>query len=454
MTELCFQSASELSQSIRTKRVSPVELTRALLDRIAGLNPVVNAYLTLLPDAALQQAAQAESEIMKDLYRGPLHGIPIGVKDNYLTRGVRTTGGSRVYASYIPDKDADAVDHLRQAGAIMLGKLNMHELGGGLTNTNLFYGHARNPWHIGCSPGGSSGGSGAALAGGLAVLATGTDTFGSIRVPASMCGVYGLKPSYGLVSTNGVIPLAPSMDHAGPMARSARDLALMLHAMSRNSANSRSGSVLPAAKVPDGIRGCRIGIPTTFLSGLEPAVEHAFQQAAAMLETMGAYVQLIDIPEFSDASAAAFTIVTAEAAASNREILIRMPEALDEDVRIFMLQGLYISPRLYEEAQQARMRIFEAFKRVMQSFDLLAGPSIPITAPLFRPDWVRQNLEIDQRCMPFVAPASLTGCPCLSVPIGCSPANLPIGMQLLGQSGSESMLLQAGIAWEDAKKPR
>lgn len=316
MTELYSLTASQLGPLLKNKKVSPVEVTTSILNRIDNLDPTINAYITTLHELALQRAKFAETEIMSGQYKGPLHGIPIGIKDNYYTKGIKTTVGSRILQDFVPDETATAVEKLLCAGGIMLGKLNMHEFGGGLTNTNPHYGHTRNPWNIQYSPGGSSGGSGAALAAGLATLTTGTDTFGSIRTPAAMCGVYGLKPTYGLVSTDGVAPLSWSLDHAGPMARSVSDLAIMLNAMAGYDPKD-PGSI--KAPIPDyrenlnkGIKGLKIGIPTHYLEGLDPDVERTFSQAIQTLQCLGAEVKEITIPELTTSTFSGYVITIGE----------------------------------------------------------------------------------------------------------------------------------------------
>ncbi|WP_062047718.1 Asp-tRNA(Asn)/Glu-tRNA(Gln) amidotransferase GatCAB subunit A [Bacillus sp. JCM 19034] len=440
MVDLHFLTTKQLSPYIKNKQLSPVELTKHFLTRIDQVNPIVHAYITPLHEIALQQAKKAEIEIMNSHYKGPLHGIPIGIKDNYFTKGIRTTAGSKRLADFIPEFTARSVDNLLSKGAIMLGKLNMHEFGGGLTNTNPFYGHTRNPWNIQYTPGGSSGGSGAALASGLATLATGTDTFGSIRVPAAMCGVYGLKPTYDLISTDGVMPLAWSLDHPGPMARSVSDLALMLPPM--------AGS--DAIEHPDltrSIEGLKIGVPSFFLEDLDHDVEYLFLKAIQTLKSLGAELTEITIPELSMASFAGYVITTGEATAFHSHWLMN-PEFYAIDVRVFFQAGLLTTTLQYIRSQQIRRQLTLAFKGAFGKVDVILGPTVPITTPPFLSNWVDQNLDIIQRCMPFTSPATLTGLPSLSVPIGLSSEGLPIGMQLIGNHFTESMLLQAGHVWE------
>ena len=337
-------------------------------------------------------------------------------------------------------------------GKVMLGKLNMHEFGGGITNTNPVYGNVRNPWKVNYSPGGSSGGSGAALAAGLATLATGTDTFGSIRVPASMCGVYGLKPTYGLVSTKGVAPLAWSLDHAGPMARSVSDLALMLNVMAGYDPKD-PGSI--KARIPDytenlnkGINGLKIGVPSYYMQGLDRDVEILFKDAVKTLETMGATVVDVDIPELSMSAFAGYVITIGEASTYHYEWLQTRSEEYADDVRIFFKTGVLTNSPHYVRSQQVRRVLTEALKKTYEDVDVLIGPTIPITTPAFQKNWVEQNLEVTRRGMPFTSPPNLTGAPSLSVPIGLCSEGLPVGMQLIGNHFTEKRLLQVGSEWE------
>lgn len=453
MTDLHFLSATELAPLLETKQLSPVEVTKAILDRITEIDSVVNAYISPLYETALLQASHAENEIMAGLYKGPLHGIPIGVKDNFYTKGVKTTAGSKILSDFIPDSNATVTEKLLGAGGIMLGKLNMHEFGGGLTNTNPSYHHTRNPWNLDYMPGGSSGGSGAALAAGLATLATGTDTFGSIRVPAAMCGVYGLKPTYGLVSTKGVAPLAWSLDHAGPMSRSVSDLALMLNYMAGYDPLDPASIKAP---LPDhrenltkGIKGIKIGIPTYYLEGLDRNVENLFKQAISTLERLGAVVTQIDISELSMSTFAGYVITTGEASTYHYKWLQNHSEEYAQDVRVFFQSGVLTNTPQYVGSQQIRRRLAKAFSKAFEEVDVLLGPTVPISTPPFQENWVEQNLSVTERCMPFTAPPNLTGTPSLAVPMGLSSDGLPLGMQLIGNHLSEKLLFQVAKAWEE-----
>ncbi|MCC3358290.1 amidase [Bacillus sp. REN16] len=452
MTNLAYLSATELAPLLKSKQLSPVELTKKLLNRIDKIDPTIRSYITPLHDLALAQAKKAEKDIMQGHYKGPLHGIPIGIKDNFYTKGIRTTAGSTLFKDFVPNKSATAVDKLLAAGVIMLGKLNMHELALGSSGTNLTFGTTRNPWDLRYMPGGSSGGSSAALAAGLATLATGTDTFGSIRLPAAMCGVYGLKPTYGLVSTYGVFPSAWSLDHAGPMARSVSDLAFMLNGMAGYDPNDPTSLNTPipnyTTDLTKGMRGIKIGIPMYYLRGLDSDVEKLFTNALSVLNRLGAEIIEINIPELTMSTFAGYSIVGSEASAFHYEWLKTRPTNYAADNRIFLLSGTLTNAPKYVKAQQSRRKMVEAFHNSFNRVDLLLGPTIPFTTPAFTQNWVEQNLAVIRRSLPFTVPATLTGVPTLSVPMGLDRSGLPIGMQFFGNHLREKLLLQAGFAWE------
>jgi aspartyl-tRNA(Asn)/glutamyl-tRNA(Gln) amidotransferase subunit A len=452
MTDLAFLTANELGSLIKTRRLSPVELTNHILNRIEKIDPVVNSYITKLNELALKQAKEAENSIMQGQYKGPLHGIPIGVKDNYETKGIRTTSGERIFANYIPNKTATTVEKLLGSGGIMLGKLNMHQLGLGSTGINPTYGAARNPWNIHYMTGGSSSGSAAALAAGLATITTGTDTWGSNRVPAAMCGVYGLKPTIGLVSTYGIVPTTLSMDDGGPFARSVSDVALMFNSMAGYDPKDPLSLNIPVkdytANLGKGIRGLKIGIPTYYLEGLEPDIEKLFNRAITTLKGLGAEITELMIPELSLATFSGYVTATGEGATIHHEWLQTHLGDYAADSRALLLSGSLLPTPKYLRAQQARRRLTEAFNEAFKSVDAILGPTTPITTPAFREDWVNQNLEVVQNVLPFTVPANLTGIPSLSVPMGLDSKGLPAGMQFMGNHFSERLLFQIGSAWE------
>lgn len=455
MTDISFLTATELSPLIKTKQLSPVELTTHLLRRINKYDHIFRTYITPLHNLAMKQAKKAEHDIMRGNYKGSLHGIPIGIKDNYYTKGIRTTMGSKLFSNFIPSKNATTVDKLLGAGAIMLGKQNMHELAAGSTGTNPFFGTTRNSWNPQYMPGGSSGGGTTALAAGLATLATGTDTFGSIRLPSAMCGVYGLKTTYGLVSTHGIFPTAMSLDTAGPMARSVSDLALMLQYMAGYDPHEPSSLRVPLPNymtgLKQGIRGIKIGIPIYYLQGLDPDVEMLFKQAIPTLQYLGAEVREITIPELSMSTFSGYVTVTGEAAVFHEKWLKTHSKDYSPDIRAFFLTGALTNSSQYVKAQQARRKMVTGFKKAFLNVDVLLGPTIPIATPPFKENWLDQNLNVVKRCLPFTSPVNLTGTPALAVPIGLDQRGLPVGMQFIGDHLSEKLLLRIGYAWERTK---
>lgn len=453
MTGISNLTASELGPLMKAKQLSPVELTNHILRRIEQTDAILHTYITPTPELALKQATKAEEDMMRGNYKGPLHGIPIGIKDNFGTKGIRTTDGSKLFEHFIPEQNATTVNKLLAAGTIMLGKQNMHELAAGSTGTNPYFGTTRNPWNTNHMPGGSSSGGAASLAAGLAVLATGSDTFGSIRLPAAMCGVYGLKPTYGLISTSGVIPTAWSLDTAGPMARSVLDLAIMLQIMAGFDVNDPASLHVKIPNYLDnlhnGMKGVKIGIPTYYLDDLDSDVDKLFQQAITTLRSLGAEIKEIKMPELNMATYAGYAVVTGEASTFHYEWLKEYAEDYSVDIRSFFLSGTLTSAPQYIRAQQVRREMVTAFEHAFSEFDILLGPTIPMTAPAYREDWITQNLEVVRRSMPFTVPINLAGLPSLAVPMSIDQRGLPAGMQFIGKHLSEKLLLQIGKAWEN-----
>ncbi len=350
--ELAFTSIAELAPLIQKKEVSPVELTRGYLERIDRLNDEYLAYLTILRDEALAAAHTAEQEIVHGRYRGPLHGIPIALKDLFAVKGVRMTCGSKILADHIADSDATVVTRLRQAGTILLGKLNMHEFAWGGTSLNPHYGTPRNPWDRTRLPGGSSGGSAVAMAAGLALGTLGTDTGGSVRIPASLSGIVGLKPTYGRVSRFGVYPLSPSCDHVGPMVRAVADAAVLLHAIAGPDPNDPTAS---AAAVPDytaalqeDLRGLRLGVPHEyFFEDVEPAVGEGVRAAIQHLSGLGATVEAVSIPSIQHVIASSTAIIAAEAYEIHARTMQTRSQDYGADVRTRLLLGACVQAAQY-----------------------------------------------------------------------------------------------------------
>jgi aspartyl-tRNA(Asn)/glutamyl-tRNA(Gln) amidotransferase subunit A len=329
MEDLAYLSIDEAARLLARKEISPVELTRACLDRIERIDPLINSYITVAPWIAMEQARQAEAELLQGQHRGPLQGIPIALKDLYETAGLHTTAGSRHFAEYIPEKDAFVVQKLREAGVVLLGKLNMHEIALGVTNENPHYGICHNPWDLERMTGGSSGGSAAALIAGLCLGSLGSDTGGSIRIPASLCGIVGLKPTFGRVSLRAVMPLSWNLDHAGPMARRVVDVALILQAIAGYDAGDPYSVDVPVGdyltSLDAGIHGWRIALLTgDFLEEAEPQVLSAVRQTGTILEGLGARLEELELPYLLQASRANSVIVTRSASKTVQKILAQM----------------------------------------------------------------------------------------------------------------------------------
>jgi len=380
---------TELARMIATKAVSPVEVVRAHLDRIAALDGDLRAYITVCDDAALEAARAAEAALMSGQPVGPLHGVPYALKDLYDTAGLRTTGGSRIFADRVPAKDATVTQRLSRAGGILLGKLNMVEFAYGPEGLNPHYGDARNPWDrsVQRMAGGSSSGSGVAVAAGLAPGALGSDTGGSIRIPASLCGITGLKPTYGRVSRAGVLPLAWSMDHVGPMTRTVADSALMLGAMAGYDPADASTSVLPVpdylAALSGDVKGLRVGLLRGFfLDGAAPQVRAAVEAAATTLSRAGAVVDEVSLERMSLVSAASMAIVGSEALAYHGEFLRTRASEYDPDVARRLRLSAFIGGAHYVRAQQVRALVRDEVDAVLARRDVLLAPSTPIVAPL------------------------------------------------------------------------
>lgn len=442
----------EAAQLIENREISPVELTQAHLSRIDALDPRLNAFITLTPEAALQSARQAESAIRDGRYLGPLHGIPLALKDLYETAGVRTTAGSKIFAGHVPEKDCAAWEKLQAAGAINLGKLNLHEIALGVTNNNPRFGACHNPWDLDRSPGGSSGGSGAALAAELCLGSLGSDTGGSIRIPASLCGVVGLKPTYGRVSLRGVIPLSWNLDHAGPMARRVRDVAVLLQAIAGYDPLDPYSINIP---VPDfvrhmdgDVRGWRVALAQDeFFAKADEQVLTAVRKAAETFKALGAQVSEAEFPGAYEAAKANGLMTPSDAAAFYRDQLQDRPQDFGEDVRQRLQSGAaYISTEyiLARRSQTVLRRQFESF---FSTFDILLTPTTPVPAPLLEgPNAVEQARLLTR----FTAPFNLTGLPALSVPCGFTGDGLPMGLQIVGRPWAESKILNAGFAYEQA----
>jgi aspartyl-tRNA(Asn)/glutamyl-tRNA(Gln) amidotransferase subunit A len=459
----------EAAGSLRARQVSSVELATEALARIdrdnARGNSGLGAFITVTRQQALDQAHQADADLAAGHDRGPLHGIPVAVKDLFATRGVRTTAGSRVYENWVPSFDATVVEKLQAAGAVMLGKLNMHELAYGITSANPHFGAVRNPWNSGHSPGGSSGGSGAAVAAGMVYAAMGSDTGGSIRIPASFCGAVGLKPTYGRVSRYGALPLAYSLDHMGPLTRTVRDAALVLNAIAGYDRRDGTSSRRPVVDyVPEdgcGIRGVRIGIPQDFFfERLDADVEASVHAAIARAASLGAVLKPIMlkpmvVPDMAALNVVARIVLLAEASAI-MEPFREQRGHLGPDVLALLDQGRLLPATDYINAQRLRRKMRREFDRLWSEVDCLFTPTTPNTAPRIGDTTVRlggRDEDVRLATTRLVRGINALGLPALSLPCGLSAGRngpgLPIGLQIVGPSFEEALILRVGAALED-----
>ncbi len=458
MADLTFASAGELARLIAGKQVSPVEVVKAHLERITSLDGSLRSFITLTADAAMAAAREAESAVTAGRPLGPLHGVPLGLKDLYDTAGVRTTGGSKILADRVPDADATVVRRLREAGMIVLGKLNMVEFAYGPEGRNAHYGHARNPWDASTQrmAGGSSSGSGVAVAAGLAPVALGSDTGGSIRIPCSLCGLAGIKPTYGRVSRAGVLPLSWSMDHVGPMTRTVADSALVLGAMAGYDAADPTSSVLPVpdytAALTGDVRGLRVGLLRAFfLESATPEVRTAVEAAARALEKAGAVVDEVALPGVRHVAAGALAVVATEAMTYHAAWLRTRTADYDPDVSTRLMVGAFVTGVHYVRGQQARALIRREVDEALARHDVLLAPATPVTAP--RIDERDTTLgdgpsDIRSALIRLTRPFNFSGHPTGSVPCGFTAAGLPIGMQIVGRPFDEATVLRVGDAYQ------
>ena len=448
-------TVTEASALIAGGDLSPVELTESVLARIDQAEPYLNAFVEVTADLALAAAKLAEEEITAGEYRGPLHGIPLGVKDLYETAGIATTSSSKVRADYVPDTDSTVVDKLTGAGMVMVGKTHTHEFAlGGITPTT------RNPWDTRHIPGGSSGGSGAAVASGECLVGLGSDTGGSIRMPAALCGTVGLKPTYGLVSRRGVASLSWSLDHVGPLTRTVRDAALVLDAIvGYERADPASLAVEPAdyaasldAVADRDLAGVTVGVPRNFFfTDVDDEVDAAVRSAIGELESRGAQLVEVTIPMAEYISAAAQLIVRAEAAAYHRRMMRSRGDLYTEQVRRGILAGEMVLATDYIDALRVRTLVQREWSEMVLGLgvDVIAAPPAELGSRTW-PSGVVE--ELGRAVGRYSAPANLMGLPGLSVPVGLTSEGLPIGMQLMGRPFGERAVLRVGQAYEQTRE--
>ncbi|MGA5817761.1 amidase [Kitasatospora sp. NPDC094028] len=451
-------SLAAAADAIRARRLSPVELVDSVLDRIEEVEPHLGAYVTVTAEQARRAAGEAEHEAAHGRYRGPLHGIPMALKDLIDVGGMATTASSRVRAGHRATADSTVAARLSAAGAILLGKTHTHEFAFGLTTPQT-----RNAWDRGRVAGGSSGGSAVAVASGTATFALGTDTGGSIRVPAALNGVVGLKPTYGLVPRHGVTSLSWSLDHVGPLTRTVEDAALVLTALAGHDPRDPASLSAPATDYRPGagtdLTGLRIGLPRTYyFDDVHPQVETAVRHAIGQLEALGAQLVEVDIPMTRYIRATQWGLMVPEAGAYHEDSLRTVPELYQEDVRILLEASELMSAGDYVRAQRSRTLMRTEWARMLEEVDVIAAPSVPMTAVGADEEtvtWPDGTVEgVSDAYVRLCAPANITGVPALTVPVGHDAAGLPIGMQLLGRPLDEPTLLRVGHAYEQTRPTR
>jgi aspartyl-tRNA(Asn)/glutamyl-tRNA(Gln) amidotransferase subunit A len=452
--ELSYLSITEAARGLRRKEFSPVELAQGCLKRIESIDGKLHSFITVTADLALEQARRAEQELRAGTDKGPLLGIPIALKDLYATQGIRTTCHSAMLLDWLPDHDATAVTKLREAGTVLLGKLAMHEFAFGGPSVDAPFPAVRNPWNTAHIPGGSSSGSGAALAAGLCLGSLGSDTGGSIRTPSSHCAVVGMKPTYGRVSRWGVVPLGWSLDHAGPMARKVEDCAILLQAIAGFDPKDPAAANVPVpdfrSELRQGIKGVRVGIPRAHWfnenKGTDPETEAAFDAAVKTLESLGAIILDLDGQPFSFARKANQTILVAEGYAYHEKRFQESPEKFGSSVRRRLLEGGFLSAADYIAALRARTALNEQICANFSRVDVLATPTVPRPPEAFDTlDPNEQNLRPS-----FTNPFNLTGLPAISLPCGFTNNGLPMGLQIIAPAFAEGTALRVAYAYEQA----
>ena len=462
-TELYFLTIHQAGELIRNGELSPVELTRACLERIEQTDDRLHSFILLTEDEALRQARVAESEILSGNYRGPMHGIPFALKDLYDTAGVKTTSGSRVDIDRVPNEDATTTARLKDAGGILLGKLAMHEFALGGPDWTTPFEPARNPWNLDHITGGSSSGSGSAVASGQCLGALGSCTGGSIRGPASLCGIVGLKPTYGRVSRFGVVTLSWSQDHAGPMTWTVEDTAYMLQAIAGHDPKDPTSSRAPvpnySLSLREDIRGVKLGLPRHYFFDPDPSVNSevvaTVEKAISVMEDLGAHVEEVSLPSLERVRAANSVIMVSEAYAYHEPNLKARPQDFGEIVRGRFRVGALMSAADYLQAQRVRTWVRREFAEVMSRVDLLVTPTMTQPAAAFE----GYDPASTVRGRSFTAPFNVTGLPAISVPCGFTQDGLPIGMQIAGKPFDEPGVIQAAYTyqqharWYDTRPP-
>ena len=463
--ELLKLTISEIAPMIQAREVSPVDLTEAALAEAERRQPTLNSFITIMREQAMEQAERAEEELSRGEYRGPLHGIPIGIKDNIATGGIKTTLGTKVLKDHVPDEDADVVRRCKAAGAIILGKENLEEFAAGATSNNPHYGPVHNPWGLDHVPGGSSGGGGANVAAGVTFASLGTDLGGSVRLPGAFCGVVGLKQTFGRVSQRGLLVTSFNGDHIGPMTRSVRDSALVLQAIAGYDPLDPSTVPVPvddyALVMERGIQGLTMGIPSNhYFDLLDPEVEAAVRRAIAALEELGVASLEVSLPSMEYVGAIRFAAM-ADSVVTHEPYITTNREDYGPDTLYRTLAGQFVLGRDYSKAMKVQRIIKEERSRVLQDVDFLVTPTTPMPAP--RID--ATTIEVDGKAQKVRGPGSghvsrntspenATGFPAITVPCGFSELGLPIGLQFIGRPWEEGNLFRIAHAYEGVSPSR
>lgn len=455
--EILTSDIASVSILIKERKISPVEIAIQFLERIDTVDSVINSFITVSRENVLEQAKEAEQEIEAGGYRGPLHGIPIGLKDLIYTQNLKTTMGSEIFKDFLPEYDATVVEKLKEAGAIIIGKLNTHQFAYGPTGDRSYFGPVRNPHNIEKMTGGSSSGSAAAVAACLCYGSLGTDTGGSVRVPASFCGVVGMKPTYGRISNKGVFPLSWTLDHVGPLTKTVKDNAILLNALvdynpnDPNSTNNKQEDFL--RDIEKGIEGMKIGLPTSFyFDDMNENVREVIDESIRVLKNMGAVISKVELPNIKKFTEAHKAILRSEAYAVHEQNLIDYPDKWDDEVKERLLTAFETKGFEYAQALQIRQLAKDEFNQVLKEVDVIFTPTLPILPPNINERHVDIEKYVGQHIrwsiIKLTAPTNLNGFPSLSIPCGFSSDGLPIGIQIIGKEYNEATLYRVGHALE------
>ncbi|PKB68780.1 MAG: hypothetical protein BZY81_00775 [SAR202 cluster bacterium Io17-Chloro-G4] len=458
-TDLLQMTISELAPKIHSKEISPVELTEASLAAAETLQTDLNSFIAILHDRAMDQAREAETDISRGDYRGPLHGIPIGLKDNLATAGITTTLGTKVLADHVPEEDAEVVRRCRDAGAIIIGKENLEEFAAGATSNNPHFGAVHNPWGLDHIPGGSSGGGGANVASGVTFASLGTDLGGSVRLPGTFCGVVGLKQSFGRVSQRGLLVTSFNGDHIGPMTRSVADSALMLQVLAGNDPLDPSTVPVPvpdySAHLGKGLKGLKMGVPSNhYFDMLDSEVEEAVRRSIAALEELGAELQEVSLPSMEYIGALRISAM-ADGIVTHEPFIKSNREDYGPDTLYRTIPGQFVLGRDYSKSLKVQRLIQEEYARVMQQVDFLITPTAPVPAPRIDAKYITMD-GVEHRVRGpgsslisrNTSPLNAIGLPAITVPCGVNKLGLPIGVQFITGPFEESLLFQVADCYE------